>query len=99
MGEAGWECFLKTGTSLPEITLAAVEAADATLFGATQSPSTRVDGYYSPILTLRSHFDLYSNLRPVTALSPGARRVDLLIMRENTEGMYSGRERSDGFEY
>ena len=94
--EAGWECFLRWGTSLPEITVDAVEAADATLFGATQSPSTRVDGYLSPILTLRRHFDLYSNLRPVTALGPGARRVDLLIVRENTEGMYSGREKSDG---
>jgi homoisocitrate dehydrogenase len=94
--EAGWECFLKRGTSLPETTVAAVEAADATLFGATQSPSTRVDGYSSPILTLRRYLDLYANLRPVTALAPGARRVDLLIVRENTEGLYSGRERSDG---
>jgi homoisocitrate dehydrogenase len=96
MVEAGWECFLKRGTSLPELTIAAVEAADATLFGATQSPSSRVDGYSSPILALRRHFSLYANLRPTTTLMPGARQVDLLIVRENTEGLYSGRERSDG---
>jgi homoisocitrate dehydrogenase len=94
--EAGWECFLRRGTSLPDATLQAVLAADATLFGATQSPSTLVEGYFSPILALRRKLDLYSNLRPVTALAPSARRVDLLIVRENTEGLYSGRERSDG---
>jgi homoisocitrate dehydrogenase len=94
--EAGWECFLTRGTSLPESTLQAVAGADATLFGATQSPSTRVEGYFSPILALRREFGLYSNLRPVTALTAGGRNVDLLIVRENTEGLYSGRERSDG---
>jgi homoisocitrate dehydrogenase len=94
--EAGWECFQQQGTSLPETTLRAVASADATLFGATQSPSSPVEGYASPILALRRHLDLYANLRPVTALLPGARHVDLLIVRENTEGLYSGRERSDG---
>ena len=38
--EAGWECFLRRGTALPDETLAAVAAADGTLFGATQSPIT-----------------------------------------------------------
>jgi homoisocitrate dehydrogenase len=94
--EAGWECFLQRGTSLPEATLQAVSSADATLFGATQSPSTHVEGYSSPILALRRQLDLYANLRPVSTLLPGARPVDLLIVRENTEGLYSGREWSDG---
>jgi len=94
--EAGWECFLQRGTSLPEATLQAVSSADATLFGATQSPSTHVEGYSSPILALRRQLDLYANLRPVSTLLPGARPVDLLIVRENTEGLYSGRERRDG---
>ena len=58
------------------------------LFGATQSPMTKVAGYRSPILTLRRHFDLFANLRP--AFGGG---IDLLVVRENTEGMYSGRER------
>lgn len=90
--EAGWACFSRTGTALPAATLAAVAAADATLFGATQSPSTVVAGYHSPILALRKHFDLYANLRPTAAL-PGARSFDLLLVRENSEGLYSGRER------
>jgi homoisocitrate dehydrogenase len=94
--EAGWECFLRCGTSLPEPTLRAAQSADATLFGATQSPLDRVEGYFSPILALRRQLDLYANLRPVTALQRSAPAVDLLIVRENTEGLYAGRERSDG---
>jgi homoisocitrate dehydrogenase len=94
--EAGWDCFLRHGTSLPAATQQAVESAHAALFGATQSPSTRVEGYFSPILALRQRLDLYANLRPVTALADETRRVNLLIVRENTEGLYAGRERIDG---
>jgi homoisocitrate dehydrogenase len=94
--DAGWDCFERCGTALPEATVAAVAAADATMFGATQSPSTVVAGYRSPILALRKRFDLYANLRPTATLLPGQPKVDLLIVRENTEGLYSGRERRDG---
>ena len=94
--DAGWDCFERCGTALPEATVAAVAAADATMFGATQSPSTVVAGYRSPILALRKQFDLYANLRPTATLLPGQPAVDLLIVRENTEGLYSGRERRDG---
>jgi homoisocitrate dehydrogenase len=103
---AGWDCFLRTGSSLPEETRAAVKAADATLFGATQSPTTGEAGvrtfsgqpvtYRSPILALRKEFDLYANLRPAAPLVPNGRPIDLLIVRENTEDLYSGRERREG---
>lgn len=86
--EAGFGTFERTGEALPAETLRLCESADAVLFGATQSPLTKVPGYRSPILALRRHFDLYANLRP--AIGNG---IDLLIVRENTEGMYSGRER------
>jgi homoisocitrate dehydrogenase len=52
--------------------------------------------YRSPILALRQHFDLYANLRPASSLLPDNRPVDLLIVRENTEGLYSGREHREG---
>jgi homoisocitrate dehydrogenase len=94
--DAGWGCFGRCGTALPVATVDAVASADATLFGATQSPSTVVDGYRSPILALRKRFDLYANLRPTATLLPGQPAVDLLIVRENTEGLYSGRERREG---
>jgi homoisocitrate dehydrogenase len=86
--EAGFSTFERTGSALPSETLSLCAQADAVLFGATQSPMSKVAGYRSPILHLRQHFDLFANLRP--AVGQG---IDLLIVRENTEGMYSGRER------
>jgi homoisocitrate dehydrogenase len=96
--EAGFACFEKHGSALPDETLALARRSDAVLFGATSSPSTVVAGYRSPILALRRELDLYANLRPVFSLpgefsQPG---IDLLIVRENTEGLYSGRERREG---
>jgi len=86
--EAGFAVFERCGDALPADTLAACESADAILFGATSSPMTKVAGYRSSILSLRRHFDLFANLRPATGDG-----IDLLIVRENTEGLYSGRER------
>jgi homoisocitrate dehydrogenase len=96
--EAGFTCFQKHGNALPASTFELARRSDAVLFGATSSPSTVVPGYRSPILALRREFDLYANLRPVFSLpgtfsQPG---IDLLIVRENTEGLYSGREHRDG---
>ena len=110
-GEAGWECFQQHGTSLPDATLAAARAADAILFGAVSSPSHPVAGYRSPIVGLRRALDLYANIRPVRTEDGGRRTgsqvapssvlrppssVDLVVVRENTEGLYAGLETSDG---
>jgi len=61
-------------------------------------PSLRGKGlsYFSPIVRLRQEFDLYTNLRPCKAfpVNPLNYRddIDLVIFRENTEGMYAGVE-------
>jgi 3-isopropylmalate dehydrogenase len=62
------------------------------------APSLRGKGYsyFSPIVRLRQEFDLYTNLRPCKAY-PGnplnyRDGIDLVIFRENTEGMYAGVE-------
>lgn len=96
--DAGFEHFERAGDAIPQSTLDTIKACDATLFGATSSPMTRVEGYRSPILALRKTFDLYANLRPVQSLpGPFSRQnLDLLIVRENTEGLYAGRERMEG---
>ncbi|HEY4690313.1 MAG TPA: isocitrate/isopropylmalate dehydrogenase family protein [Anaerolineae bacterium] len=95
---AGFEHFRSSGDAIPDATLASVESAGVALFGATASPSTQVDGYRSPILVMRRAFDLYANLRPIRSLPGSFSRpnVDLLIVRENTEGLYAGRERREG---
>ena len=97
LAEAGWGTFQRTGSALPEATVQAVARADATLFGATQSPTDgRATDYRSPILDLRTRFDLYANLRPARALLPDHPPVDLLVVRENSEGLYIREEESDG---
>jgi homoisocitrate dehydrogenase len=96
--EAGFDCFQTCGEALPAATVEKVRQSDAALFGATSSPSGGMKGYRSPILALRRELNLYANLRPVLSLpgdfsQPG---IDLLIVRENSEGLYSGRERCEG---
>jgi homoisocitrate dehydrogenase len=96
--QAGFACFERQGTALPDETLDLARRSDAVLFGATSSPSTIVPGYRSPILALRRELGLFANLRPVFSLPGEFSRpeIDLLIVRENSEGLYSGRERREG---
>ena len=96
--EAGWATFQRTGTALPAETVEAVRACGLALFGAVSSPLAKVPGYRSPIVALRRELDLYANVRPAaSAPVPGSRPgVDLVIVRENTEGLYAGRERRQG---
>lgn len=51
------------------------------------SPSTKVEGYSSPIVALRKRLDLYANVRPVKSIKGAAIPVDLVIVRENTEDL------------
>ena len=96
--QAGFDWFKTSGNAIPDETLANIETAGIALFGANSSPSTQVQGYKSPILFMRKTFDLYANLRPVFSLPGGFSRpgINLLIVRENTEGLYAGRERREG---
>jgi homoisocitrate dehydrogenase len=98
--EAGFGTFEATGIALPEESFEVASSCDAILFGAVGSPAGRVDsganhGYRSPILELRRRLGLYANLRPVSSspIDSSRQGVDLLIVRENTEGLYAGRER------
>jgi len=87
--EAGDAVAERTGEPLPQETLAAVTDADATLFGATGETSADV------ILPLRDAVDSFVNIRPARTY-PGVDAVqpetDLVILRENTEGVYAGIE-------
>jgi homoisocitrate dehydrogenase len=92
--QAGWGTFQETGDSLPQTTIETARRCKAVLFGAVASPSYRVDGYRSTILSLRKALDTFANLRP-TRSGPGAPpNIDLLIVRENSEGLYIGKERA-----
>lgn len=92
--DAGYGAFERHGTSVPDATLRAIESSDAALFGATASPSRPVPGYRSAILVLRRRFKLFGCVRRTRSLGEGAagKSVDVLLVRENTEGLYTGRE-------
>lgn len=96
--EAGWGCFEKRGVSVPEETLALIRETGAGLFGAVSSPLQKVEGYRSAILTMRQRLNLYANIRPVQSWPQVSPRdgIDMIVVRENTEGLYSGRERMEG---
>src|SRR6056297_2192253 len=87
--EAGDTVAEKRGTPLPDETREAVETADATLFGAAGESAADV------ILPLRAAVDSFVNVRPARTY-PGVDAVqpetDLVILRENTEGVYAGIE-------
>ncbi len=92
--DAGWDCFLRRGVSVPDETLAAIRSSHAALFGAVSSPMHKVEGYKSAVVTMRQGLDLYANLRPVISVPLASSRegVDMVIVRENTEGLYIGQE-------
>ncbi len=96
--EAGAECFRRTGEAMSLAVRDAVGQADAVLFGAMGLPDVRrPDGTETgPQVELREHYGLYASLRPVKLL-PGvptrlkAERIDILVIRETTEGLFAGR--------
>jgi len=91
--------YLRTGEPIPAKVWPELEGADAILFGAVGDPRVNDAAYLAGVLLrLRFELDLYVNLRPARLyddrLSPlrteDKRRIDLLIVRENTEGLYVG---------
>ena len=93
-GEAGFECFNKNGTTLPEETIKIANKSDAVLFGA----STSTPGQPSPIINLRKALSVYANIRPIRSyrgVNCIRDDIDFVIVRENTEGLYSQVEYGD----
>ncbi len=96
--DAGWETFTKTGTSVPDETLEKVKASHATLAGAFTSPSKKVEGFAGAIRYMRRKLDLFANLRPAKTrpIEGSFQNIDMLMVRENTEGLYVEKERRYG---
>jgi 3-isopropylmalate dehydrogenase len=86
---AGDEYMEKTGVALPKETVDIVKKSQACLFGAAGESAADV------IVKMRQELDLYVNLRPIKSY-PGTKclfdNLDFVIVRENTEGLYIGRE-------
>lgn len=90
---AGASAIEKHGHPLPENVLESIRRSRVALKGPITTPIGT--GFPSVNVGLRKALDLYVSLRPVMSL-PGVKtryeKVDLVIVRENTEGLYSGRE-------
>jgi methanogen homoisocitrate dehydrogenase len=86
--ELGYGRWKRTGKAMAEEDLDLIKTCHCVLFGAITTPPD--PDYRSVLLALRKGLDLYANIRPFSA--PG---IDFVIVRENTEGMYSGVEKLD----
>ena len=86
----GMTAVEKAGTPLPDATLDSIRRTKLALKGPLTTPVG--GGYRSVNVALRQEFDLYANVRPTKSIVPGGKfpNVDLVIIRENTEGMYVG---------
>jgi 3-isopropylmalate dehydrogenase len=97
--DLGGERYLRTGEVLPDEELARLREMDAVLLGAVGDPRIR-PGILERDLLLRIRFELdqYVNLRPVIRYpgvktlvpSHGEDDVDFVVVRENSEGLYTG---------
>jgi len=93
-GEAGYNCIEKYGTNIPSQTIEMLKGTDACLKGPMTTPE-EPGAPPSAAVTIRKLFKLYANVRPCRSL-PGVPsikpNIDLVVVRENTEGLYFGRE-------
>jgi isocitrate dehydrogenase (NAD+) len=90
---AGDAALKKHGTPLPDDVLASLKQTRVALKGPLKTPVGT--GYKSVNVTLRQKFNLYSNFRPIQSLDGVDTKwsgLDLVVIRENTEGLYSGLE-------
>src|SRR5512137_2205933 len=118
-GDIGWDFWIKEGNALPQRTIDLLTQHKIGLFGAiTSKPKDKADAelspalkgkgftYFSPIVTMRQHFNLDLCIRPCIAFQGNPlnfiRRkpdggfeeppVNAVVFRQNTEGLYSGVE-------
>jgi isocitrate dehydrogenase (NAD+) len=90
---AGAEAYHKTGKHLPDELLGSIQRNHVAIKGPISTPIG--EGFPSINVTLRKALNLYANFRPIKNL-PGVKsrcdNVDIIVVRENTEDLYSGLE-------
>lgn len=89
---AGMAAVTALKNPMPDATLESIRRTRLALKGPLETPVG--DGYRSVNVALRKTFDLYANVRPARDIIPGGRfdNVDIVLVRENTEGLYAGLE-------
>ena len=89
---AGLAGVARFGDPIPDSTLDSIKRTKLALKGPLETPVG--EGYRSINVALRKTFDLYANVRPAYSIVAGGRyqNLDLVMVRENTEGLYVGIE-------
>src|SRR6478672_6886362 len=89
---AGMAGVAKYGDPIPDATLDSIKRTKLALKGPLETPVG--EGYRSINVALRKTFDLYANVRPAHTMLENGRfkDIDIVLVRENTEGLYSGIE-------
>ncbi len=87
--EVGYGKWKRTGRAITDDDFDLFRSCDCIFFGAITTPPD--PDYKSVLVRIRREFDLYANIRPVKGRG-GGKDIDFTIVRENTEGMYSGIE-------
>lgn len=91
--QAGAACAEKTGELIPQKTLDTIDQTKICLKGPITTPVGK--GFKSLNVTLRQKYQLFASVRPIKSI-PGIKtrfeNVDLVVVRENTEGLYAGIE-------
>lgn len=95
--EVGYGKWERTGLAMDDADLELMRSCDCILFGAITTPND--PNYQSVLLRIRQELDLYANIRPFRPLGitmdipyKPAKPFDIIIVRENTEGLYAGIE-------
>jgi len=95
--EVGYDKWERTGLAMDDADLELMRSCDCILFGAITTPND--PNYQSVLLRIRQELDLYANIRPFRPLGitmdipyKPAKPFDIIIVRENTEGLYAGIE-------
>ena len=106
--QAGAKYYLETGEDISEESFEKARQADAILLGAMGLPDVRLpDGTeIAPHLTMRIEYDLFAGVRPVKAYpnvpsplaDPRAKDLDIVILRECTEGLFASRGKGEVIE-
>lgn len=91
-GAIGLKAYSDFGDPLPSMTIESFEKTRLAIKGPVQTPL--ITGFKSPLVRLRTQFQLYANLRQARnwIIERKSRPVDIVVVRENTEGLYAAAE-------
>lgn len=102
-GQIGWECWKNEGNPVPQATWDQIDRSDAVLLGAiTSKPKAEAEAalpadlqgighkFVSPVIQLRQKLQLFANVRPASNVLGRGEDFRMAVIRENTEGLYSG---------